>query len=408
MQNFCGGAKCSMKNEQIKRKRDEDPVSCYVYAPTAHIATQQATVKLFSAYYGELPTPCVDLGNGNVRLSAVVPGLKGQPDVFVQCYDAVANKLEPTKYSYTYASLLVLPVIERNIQQLKTNYDQIVTFKAKGIKNLTPAEMVQYSALLVYNNAVDVQFGSCHYVNFLHKRLNMNNIAASNLMLSIVNIPRLDNAFFNGKVMNYGNGDTLFLPMGTFDIIAHENAHSIVQSTAGLIYEAHAGALNESFADILGCSFERYIYNQFNKDEDKTNDLQGDFDWMMGEDNARTFKYLRNMQDPEQCEMPQPSTYKGKYWVVPVGKATQQNDYLGVHTDSGPWNRCFYDFAQKTSIMDALNVFVACLKKLKTNSDYMNARDTIKKVCPPPMAEKLQSSLNLVGLNDAAVSDWKK
>lgn len=397
-----------MKNEQIKRKRDEDPVSCYMYAPVTHSIVQETTVKLWSAYYGELNVPCMDLGNGNVRLSATVKGLKGQPDIFVQEFDALANKLEVTKYFYTYASLLVLPVVERNIQQLKTNHDQIVVLKAKGLTNMTPEEKLHYNSLLVYNNAVDVHFGSYHLVNFLHKRLKMNNITPSNLMLSIVNVPKLDNAFFSGKYMSYGNGDTQFLPFGTFDILGHENAHAIVQTLAGLIYEGHSGALNESWADILGVCFERYIYNQFNKDEDQTNDLEGKFDWLVGEDNARSFKYLRNFEDPRNCEIPQPIEYQGQYWGSQVGKPSPQNDYLFVHRNSGPWNHSFYDFSQKTNIMTALDIYMNALKLLKSNASYLNARDALKKSCPPTLLAQLQATLNKIKLTDTAVNDWKR
>jgi Zn-dependent metalloprotease len=217
--------------------------------------------------------------------------------------------------------------------------------------------------------------------------------------------------------MVYGNGKggqkdpknpflDLFQPFGKFDILGHELGHGVVQSFAGLIYEGHAGALNESFADILGCTFEKYIYNQFNKNEDKTDDLDGEFDWFIGEDGTKSTP-LRNMKDPRKGLNPQPIEYKGQYWGNQKGVPSQQNDFLSVHTNSGPCNHSFYDFSQKVTVMKALDIYCAALKLLKTNSNYMNARDALKKVCPPEHLNQLKATLDKVGLTDAAVSDWK-
>ncbi len=402
---LCGGLKCSLKHQQVKRKRNNEDsgIVCSMYGVPTHSLLQETVIKLYGAYYGELNVPCMDLGNGNVRLSATSKGLSGQPDVYIQSIDCQANKLDVNKYFYTYDYLLKLPVIERNIEQLKKNHDAIVLFKSRLI--LTKEEQQTYNTMLVYNNAVDVHFGTYHYSKFLHKRLKVNNIIPTNLLLSIVNVPKVDNAFFTGRYMVFGNGDTLFQPMGTLDIIGHELGHGIVQSYAGLIYEGHSGALNESWADILGCAYERYCYNQFNTNTDKTDDLEGSFDWLMGEDNARLLKYLRNMKDPRECQMPQPIEYKGQYWGNP-NETKSDNGF--VHKNSGPWNHSFYDFSQKITIMKALDIYMAALKLLKTDASYMDARDALKKVCPPEHLVALQATLNKVGLTDTAVSDWKK
>lgn len=68
----------------------------------------------------------------------------------------------------------------------------------------------------------------------------------------------MDNAFWNGEVMAYGNGATDFTPLaGALDVAGHEMTHGVIENTARLEYNAQSGALNESFADVFGVLIER-------------------------------------------------------------------------------------------------------------------------------------------------------
>jgi Zn-dependent metalloprotease len=61
------------------------------------------------------------------------------------------------------------------------------------------------------------------------------------------------NAFWNGEVMTYGDGDGVnYLPLTPIEVVAHELTHGITEYSAGLIYANESGALNESFSDIFG------------------------------------------------------------------------------------------------------------------------------------------------------------
>ena len=64
----------------------------------------------------------------------------------------------------------------------------------------------------------------------------------------------MDNAYWNGKYMYYGNGLTYFkAPLqAAEDIATHEMTHGITQFTAGLEYFAQSGAINESMSDVFG------------------------------------------------------------------------------------------------------------------------------------------------------------
>src|SRR5690606_17361732 len=76
-------------------------------------------------------------------------------------------------------------------------------------------------------------------------------------VLSVIHITeggqQVDNAFWNGRMMIYGNGKDTFKPLaGSLDTGGHEMTHGVVEHTANLVYQFQPGALNESFADVFG------------------------------------------------------------------------------------------------------------------------------------------------------------
>jgi len=68
---------------------------------------------------------------------------------------------------------------------------------------------------------------------------------------------QMDNAFWGGRAMFYGNGDRGFssLPRA-LDVAGHEMTHGVIQATANLVYEIQPGAINESMADVFGYLIE--------------------------------------------------------------------------------------------------------------------------------------------------------
>jgi gliding motility-associated-like protein len=130
------------------------------------------------------------------------------------------------------------------------------------------------------------------------------------------------NAFWNGSVMTYGDGNgTSYTPLTSIDICGHEIAHAVTSNSAGLIYRNESGALNESFSDIFGNAIEYFADSTI-------------FSWRMGEDIMASANGLRNMANPKTHR--DPGTYKGQYWYG----GTRDNG--GVHTNSGVQNFWFY------------------------------------------------------------------
>lgn len=344
------------------------------------------TIPVFSAYLGSVNLSCLNLGRGNVALRSVA---KGSPDIYVSTIDAVVNRLQVQTINYPLSYLMRLPATVVNVNECKRHHDIISALRAKDSR--TPEEQQTLHQSLIHNIGVDIHFNTCNYLDFLHERIGINNIISGNTLVSIHNVTQFDNAFFSGSYMCYGNGDSLFFPLGAVDTTGHEASHAVVQLFAGLIYQGHPGALNESFADVMGVCFEFYLYNRFTA-------LEGKSDWTLGEDMGKRIKYLRNMADPTAAEMPQPKLYRGPLWADPNGA----QDNGGVHTNSGVANYCFYLYAQQVGVDKALDAWIEALKQLMPSSSFLDFRDAIGKTG----GWQTTHCLEMVGLDEAAVSDW--
>lgn len=372
------------------------------------------TVKVYSAYLGEVDLDVYDAGDGYVALQTLVKGLNGSPDIFVKEVDVQKHALYPDKYQYDISYLAQIQPTFIDIQKAADNAKTIELMKAQrkaaelSGKTLNPQDQKRLHTAYIYNNAVDIHFNTCQYLHFLHKYTGKNNVTNSNILLSMHNVAKLDNAFWTGNYMVYGNGNNTFYPLGTSDIGGHEAGHGLVQTVAGLKYQGHSGALNESFADVFGVCFEFFLYYKFNnnKDGNTEDDIDGESDWLIGEDSGKRVEYLRNMKDPTNAQQPQPKIYRGLYWMDPNNKDC---DFGGVHTNSGVGNYCFYLLSTHLGWEKALGVFWECLQQLGPNSSYIEFRDYMKEVAAkdPVLTDAVKLALYGSGLTDIAVTDWK-
>ena len=126
--------------------------------------------------------------------------------------------------------------------------------------------------------------------------------------------------------MVYGDGDgSAFSSLGAcLDIVAHELTHGVIENTSNLEYRNQSGALNESFADIMGAMVDRG-------------------DWLLGEDcTIQSPGYVRSMSAPETGLPYQPGHMNG-YRHMPD---TEAGDWGGVHINSGIPNRAAYLMAE--------------------------------------------------------------
>jgi len=237
----------------------------------------------------------------------------------------------------------------------------IMTFDAR---NKSPqAEGFDYSHITSSNNIWSKAEGvSAHanaersysYYKEVHKRESIS--GEGDNIYSFVNVADedgggLDNAFWNGKAIWYGNGDVGFNPLGgALDVAGHEMTHGVIQKMVGLDRTNEPGALGESFSDIFGCMIERK-------------------NWLLGETVVKRAVYksgaLRNMADPHNGTTQgnrgwQPKHYDERY----LG----EEDRGGVHINSGIINHAYYLFAEEVGIVKAEKVFYRVLDTYLTKS----------------------------------------
>jgi len=223
-----------------------------------------------------------------------------------------------------------------------------------------------------YNNAGNVY-------DFFKKVFDRNSIDGNGMsLISSVHIgEKVDNAFWNGEQMIYGDGDgKVFIRFTkSLDVAGHEFTHGVVMHESNLIYQEEPGALNEHFADVMGTLVQQWRKKQTVKDAD----------WLIGNEimgQGVKVKALRTMKaekayedDPLLGTDPQPKHMKDKY--------TGWEDNCGVHINSGIPNHAFYlcamgmgGFAWEKSGQ----IWYKTLKKLNKQSLFQEAADTTYQV----------------------------
>ena len=182
-------------------------------------------------------------------------------------------------------------------------------------------------------------------------------------LVSIINVEDengpMDNAFWNGQAIFYGNGATAFQPLArALDVAGHEMSHGVVQTTANLEYQGESGALNESYADIFGAMIDRD-------------------DWRIGEEVVLGSSFpsgaLRDLSDPNQG-----GTGLGSPGWQPAHtdeQYTGSQDNGGVHINSGIPNRAFYLTANQIGKDKAERIYYRALDVYLTRTaQFIDAR----------------------------------
>jgi len=242
----------------------------------------------------------------------------------------------------------------------------------------------ELAELYIKNICVDIYFNSLMYLKFLKEKFGRSNINSNKELISIYNIPDLDNAFFTGEYMVYGNGSELFYPLGSPDVTSHELTHGLTETLCALEYLGESGALNESFSDIFGTSFEFWLHETFKE-------LHGSQKWTIGSLIGHNVAYLRNMENPEEAH--QPSEYKGRYWADTTDVS---RDCGGVHTNSGPCNRSFFLISKEIGINEAIKIYYKCLGNLENNSQYSDFARILIEQCPKEHKSAVLKSLLII------------
>jgi len=205
-----------------------------------------------------------------------------------------------------------------------------------------------------------------HYQAFVyfHTKFNRNAIdGQGGTILSVIHVTDrgqpMDNAFWNGRVMAYGDGARDFLPLaGNPDVGVHEMSHGVIEHTANLVYQFQPGALNESFADVFAAL------------------ATGDF--LMGDGIVRpeTGKQaLRDMKNPggDHVLSRQPA-HMSEYRNLDINY-----DNGGVHINSGIPNRAAALIIEQIGPEKAGQIYYRALSQYLTrNSQFGDLRQAVE------------------------------
>jgi len=253
--------------------------------------------------------------------------------MFNAAQSQIPNKLTGVIVTYDY----------RDRYPATSSYNLITstnnTWDAKAVS-------AQYNASVAYE-----------YYRTVHGRNSINGKGGS--VLSFINVAEqngapMDNAYWNGRGMYYGNGSRVFNSLaGALDVAGHELTHGVVEATAALRYIGQSGALSESFADIFGCMIERQ-------------------NWKMGESVVKPGVYpsgaMRDLSNPHN------GASRGKQGWQPQNMQEYQKlpnttagDNGGVHVNNSIPSYAYYLFATAVGKEKAELVFY------KTLTTYLSA-----------------------------------
>ncbi len=200
------------------------------------------------------------------------------------------------------------------------------------------------------------------YFRTTHNKNSWNDKGGS--IISVINATEdngsgMDNAYWNGVCIVYGNGATAFKPLaGALDVSAHELGHAYDEASANLEYQNQSGAMNEAFSDIAGAVVER-------------------LNWKIGEDVVKPGAFptgcLRDMSNPHNGGSGfndpgyQPAHYSEMY--------TGSQDNGGVHINSGIINYAFYKYVMAVGYDKGEKTFFRALfHYLTRSSQFIDCR----------------------------------
>lgn len=281
--------------------------------------------------------------------------------------------------------------VRNNVNIITLNYNGSTDF----FNTNTNWSSGSWSGFVADQVAIDAHRGAEMVVDYWRLVHGRNSIDNNGLNLkSLAHNTIGDNAYWSGSTltMNYGDGQSYFRPLTSLDVCAHEVGHGVMQFSANLTYAGESGALNEGFSDIWGAAIEAWAAPNKSR-------------WDIGEEITLTKPALRSMSNPLLYS--QPKEYKGTNWRA-TSPVTKNNDYGGVHTNSGVMNYWFYLISEGGSgtnsagnsfnvsaigIDDAARIaYRAQSVYLTASSQYIDARNAT-----------IQSAADLFGANSAQV-----
>jgi len=187
--------------------------------------------------------------------------------------------------------------------------------------------------------AVDAQVYTSLFYDWLLATFGRNSFdgAGASMTVSVNYSGFYNNAFWDGRQVTFTLTDDGVRSMaGCPDVNAHEWTHAVVYHTSRLVASSQSGALNESFADMMGAAFE------------SAHPAYDTPDWYIGENAYTDGNVVRDMSNPISW----PSVWLAPDYYDPdldssncydsVCTCSPLNDYCYIHLICGIGDKWFY------------------------------------------------------------------
>ncbi len=189
-----------------------------------------------------------------------------------------------------------------------------------------------------------------------------------------------ENAYWDGKQMTFGDGDTMMYPLVSLGVGGHEISHGFTEQHSALEYFGQSGGMNEAFSDMAAQAAEFYSV--------------GKNSWQIGPEIMKEdsgYDALRYMDKPSRDGMS-------------IDTVEEYYGGLDVHYSSGVYNRLFYLIGNQSG-WDQRKAFDVMVK---ANMDYWTPYATFNEggcgILHAAMdlnysLDDLKQSLTAVGIN---------
>lgn len=218
------------------------------------------------------------------------------------------------------------------------------------------------------------------------------------------------NAYWDGTATNYCPG------FDADDVVSHEWSHAYTEYTHGLVYQYQSGALNESYSDIFGETYD--LVNGIEGplgvtlSEGKTYDQRGSR-WVIGEDlsEALIILLLRDMWDPDAFPTPSPGSV-----ITSSNYYCDTSDNGGVHTNSGVSNHAYAMLVDgktfngytipKIGLIKAAHIYFQAETHHQTpTTNYPQHADALEQSCQELIGEPLNDVFGKVSTEKITAAD---
>lgn len=196
----------------------------------------------------------------------------------------------------------------------------------------------------------------------------------------VVHKRKYDNAYWYSPTMTFGDGYSIFYPLTSLGVAAHEISHGFTEQHSNLRYSGQSGGMNEAYSDMAAQAAEVYAYGL------------GNNSWQIGPEIFKAEnKALRYM------DMPSKDCADKSSGRCSIDDASQYTDWLDVHYSSGVYNRFFYTLGT-TADWDAKKAFDVMVH---ANSNYWTKTSTFSEGACGVISAATDLGYNVGAVKDA-------